>query len=69
MDGANQGKVLMNLLCFGQLNKTHITKITTSHLHEFKVLTKPQVLHYPIACLPQVKRKILPDALVPITEQ
>lgn len=63
MDGANQGKVLMNILCFGQLNKTHITKITTNHLHQFEVLTKPYVLYYPVGCSPQVKRKILPNSL------
>lgn len=40
-DGANRGKVLMNTLCFGQLNKTRITKITTNHLHQLKVWTKP----------------------------
>lgn len=47
MDGAKQGKALMNILCFGQLNKTHITKITINHLHEFKLLPKPYMLHYP----------------------
>lgn len=69
MDGANQGKVLMNMLCFGQLHKTRITKITTNHLHHFKVLPQPYVLHYPVGCSPQVKRKILPNSPVPITEQ
>lgn len=69
MDGVKQGKALMNILCFGQLNKTHITKVTINHLHEFKLLPKPYVLHYPMGCSPQGQRKTLPSSAVPITEQ
>lgn len=69
MDGVKQGKALMNILCFRQLNKTHITKITINRLHEFKLLTKPYVLHYPMRCSPQGQRKALPNSALPITEQ
>lgn len=68
MDGAKQGKALMNILCSRQLNKTHITKITINRQHEFKLLPKPYVLHYLMGCSPQGQRKALPISAVPITD-
>lgn len=68
MDGAKQGKALMNILCFRQL-KTHITRITINCQHEFKLLPKPYVLHYFMGCSPQGQTKALQISAVQITQQ